>query len=47
MPGNADKHAPGLSILCCARRIHVLKGLHLPKIHRIPCRLVYVPRDES
>ena len=24
MPGNADKHAPVLSILCCARRIHVL-----------------------
>ena len=23
MPGNADKHAPVLSILCCARRIHV------------------------
>ena len=24
MPGNADKHAPVLSILCCARRIHVV-----------------------
>ena len=23
MPGNADKHAPVLSILCCARRTHV------------------------
>ena len=23
MPGNADKHAPVLGILCCARRIHV------------------------
>ena len=23
MPGNTDKHAPVLSILCCARRIHV------------------------
>ena len=24
MPSNADKHAPVLSILCCARRIHVV-----------------------
>ena len=24
MLGNADKHAPVLSILCCARRIHVI-----------------------
>ena len=23
MPGNTDKHAPVLSILCCARRTHV------------------------
>ena len=30
MPGNADQHAPVLSILCCARRIHVLVDDLLP-----------------
>ena len=32
MLGNADKHAPVLSILCCARRIHVLDaGCEAPR----------------
>ena len=29
MPGNADKHAPVLGILCCARRTHVLGPFYL------------------
>ena len=44
MPGNADKHAPVLIILCCAHRIHVreLNGMEtiieaINTIHHCPC----------
>ena len=49
MPGNADKRAPVLSILCCARRMHVVRGpmtcarmpfLRLSGRHPCDCHIV-------
>ena len=38
MPGNADKHAPVLSILCCACRIHGMQGGLSLACFRLGCR---------